>query len=89
MTKNVKQELKDIRQALDEHSSSDSSKNEAAQRLRKDIDHYLEHSHKTTEQEHTHMLAGLKRSIEQFEASHPTLGLMIEKFLDTLSNLGI
>ncbi len=89
MKQQIRKELREIREALRRQEDLSASDQGKADRLIEEIDGFLEKSPPTDEREQENMLDGLKQSVEEFEASHPTLGLLIEKFIDTLSNLGI
>ncbi len=89
MSQEIRKNLHDVKEALNEQKRSDPARTDQAEELQKNIDSFLEQSDEISEEEHVNMLQKLKHSVEQFEASHPTLGLMFEKFLDTLSNMGI
>ena len=89
MKSDIHHELKEIRRALEHHRQAGPQQARAADRLQREIDDFLQATPEPDKDEQENMLKPLKESIEQFEVAHPTLGLMIEKFLDTLSNLGI
>ena len=90
MKHQVKKDLKKIRDALENQDEGKTpSSGKPPERLKEDIDEYLETASELENEEHDRKLGGLKKSIEEFEGAHPDLGFLIEKFLDTLSNLGI
>ena len=90
MKHQVKKDLKQIRDALEKQDGGHSpSSGKTPDHLKRDIDEYLESAPELEDNEHDQKLGGLKKSIEEFEGAHPDLGFLIEKFIDTLSNLGI
>lgn len=58
-------------------------------RLRADIERVLAAPPDATETPHQDLAVGLRAARDRFEISHPNLTLLIERVVDSLSNMGI
>ena len=85
----LNESLAKLRDELSSVSAVDDSSRETLQRLDNDIHRILRNEGEVPAEHHASLRESLQDSVEFFEASHPTITIMIERLIKALTDMGI
>ncbi|MCZ6804333.1 MAG: DUF4404 family protein [Proteobacteria bacterium] len=85
--KKLRDDIEKLRNEIENLSADEDTPKEKLEMLLQDIESGLETEEKNKNQ--SDLLAGLKESVNHFEAEHPRATAIINDIMVTLSNMGI
>jgi Domain of unknown function (DUF4404) len=86
---NLEEKLQQLHSQLQDIELVDENKRQNLEQLMIDIQELLEQKEGKEEQKYKRLGEGLKESIVQFEATHPTAAMMMGQTIDILAQMGI
>jgi hypothetical protein len=86
---NLDQKLQQLHSQLQEIELVDENKRQNLEQLMVDIQGLLDQEDAKETQKYKRLGEGLKESIVQFEATHPTAAMMMGQTIDILAQMGI
>lgn len=87
--KQLHQRLQELHSELQRVESVDQNERTVLNRLSEDIRELLDHRGEQQEHKYKNLADRLRESIDQFEASHPNLTMLMGQLADALAKMGI
>ena len=84
-----REQLERLHSQLQHLGSADESEQLLLQQLNSDIQSLLEHKEDYEKRHYDSLSKRLRDTIEKFEASHPSITLLMGQFADALAKIGI
>jgi chromosome segregation ATPase len=85
----LEQKLQELQSQLQQIELVDENKRQTIEKLMVDIQELLEQEEEKGTQKHKRLSEGLRESIIQFEATHPTATMLMGQTIDILVQMGI